>query len=80
MKMVKQLGSVEALVNLERQAKARLAKLEEQAQVKVHLGTCGISSGANKVLDAFTREVESRRLSGVTLMRIRFTELLKSTW
>jgi NADH-quinone oxidoreductase subunit F len=69
MKMMKPLRSVEELANLERQAKARLAKLEEQIQVKVHLGTCGISSGASKILDAFTREVELRQLSDVAILR-----------
>jgi len=69
LKIMKQLRSVKELEDLERQAKARLAKLEKQIQVKVHLGTCGISSGANKVLDAFTREVELHRLSDVVILR-----------
>ena len=69
MKMMNPLSSVEELVNLEKQAKARLAKQEKKIQVKVHLGTCGISSGANKVLEAFVREVESRELSDVAVLR-----------
>jgi len=67
--MTKQLRSVEELVSLKRQSEAKLAKLEGQVQVKVHLGTCGISSGANKVLDAFTGEVELRKLSGVAVLK-----------
>jgi hypothetical protein len=38
-------------------------RLEKKIQVKVHLGTCGISSGANRILDAFVREIEKRELS-----------------
>ncbi len=67
--MMSPLSSVEELVNLERQAKARLAKQEKKIQVKVHLGTCGISSGANKILDAFVREVELRKLLDVVVLR-----------
>ncbi|GAI23838.1 unnamed protein product, partial [marine sediment metagenome] len=32
-------------------------------------GTCGISSGANKVLEAFQREIESRNLADVTILK-----------
>ncbi|MCK4782926.1 MAG: NADH-quinone oxidoreductase subunit F, partial [Desulfobacteraceae bacterium] len=42
-----------------------LAKREEQIQVKVHLGTCGISSGANKLFEVFNREVELRKIPNV---------------
>ena len=69
MKMTKPLSSLEELVNLERRAKAKLAEQARKIQVKVHLGTCGISSGANKVLDTFNREIESRKLSGVIVLR-----------
>ena len=67
--MMKPLTSVEELLNLESQAKAKLAEQEKKLQVKVHLGTCGISSGAKETLEAFTREVESRKLSNVVILK-----------
>ncbi|UCC90923.1 MAG: FAD-dependent oxidoreductase [Dehalococcoidia bacterium] len=66
---MKPLSSVEELKNLRQQAQARLAEQGKKIQVKVHLGTCGISSGANKILDAFTRETELRNLSDVAILR-----------
>ena len=66
---MKPLASVEELQNLREQARRKLAEREKKIQVKVHLGTCGISSGANKVLEAFLREVEARKLSDVVMLR-----------
>ena len=66
---MKPLKSVEELENLREQAQTRLAEQEKKIQVKVHLGTCGIASGANKVLEAFAREVETRKLSDVVVLR-----------
>jgi NADH-quinone oxidoreductase subunit F len=63
------LSSVEELNKLREQAQARLAEQEKKIQVKVHLGTCGISSGANKILDAFVRNVESCKLSNVVVLK-----------
>ena len=66
---MKPLSSAKELANLREQAQKKLAENEKKIQVKVHLGTCGISGGANKVLDAFTREVEGRRLSDVVILK-----------
>ena len=55
--MTKQLKSVAELNTLYESAKAKMAGLEQQTQVKVHLGSCGIASGADKVLDAFNKEL-----------------------
>ena len=66
---MKPLASVEELTKLRDQIRKKLATREKKIQVKVHLGTCGISSGANKVLDAFQREVEARKLSDVTVLK-----------
>jgi NADH-quinone oxidoreductase subunit F len=55
--MTKQLKSVAELNTLYEAAKAKMAGLEQQTQVKVHLGSCGIASGADKVLDAFNKEL-----------------------
>jgi NADH-quinone oxidoreductase subunit F len=63
------LESVDALRSLGQQAQNRLSDNESKIQVKVHLGTCGISSGAGKVLDAFLQEVNTRHLSEVLVLR-----------
>jgi len=66
---MKPLKSVDELENLREQAQTRLTEQEKKIQVKVHLGTCGISSGANRVLETFIREVETRKLSDVVVLR-----------
>jgi len=66
---VKPVTSVEDLNNLRDQAQSNLAEREKKVEVKVHLGTCGISSGANKILEAFIREVKARKLSDVIVSR-----------
>jgi NADH-quinone oxidoreductase subunit F len=66
---VKLLASVEELLNLRDRARSELAEREKKVQVKVHLGTCGISSGANRILQAFLREVEARRLLDVIVSK-----------
>jgi (2Fe-2S) ferredoxin len=63
------LASVEKLNNLKDQARAELTEREKKTQVKVHLGTCGISSGANKILEAFSQSVEAGKLSDVLVLR-----------
>ena len=62
--MIKQLKSVAELNIIYESAKSKQAALDGQTQVKVHLGSCGIASGADKVLEAFNRELaasENRR-------------------
>ncbi len=59
---MKPLTSTEELASLRSQNQKRFMRLEKKIQVKVHLGTCGISSGANRILDAFVREIEKREL------------------
>ena len=66
---MKQLSSVEELLKFAAQAQKKLAEQEKKTQVKVHLGTCGISSGANKILEAFRREVETRKLADVIVVK-----------
>src|SRR4030066_858613 len=66
---MKPLASIKELVQLRDKIRERLAKQEKKIQVKVHLGTCGISSGANKTLEAFQRGIESRKLSDVTVLK-----------
>ena len=66
---MKRLASVEELTKLRDKIRDRLSKQEKKTQVKVHLGTCGISSGANKVLEAFQRGVKNRKLSDVSVLK-----------
>jgi len=66
---MKRLASVEEFDKLRDQISKKLSQREKKTQVKVHLGTCGIASGANKVLAAFQREVEGRKLSDVTVLK-----------
>ena len=66
---MKRLASVEELTKLRDEIVERLSKRDKKTQVKVHLGTCGISSGAKKVVEAFQREVENRRLSDVVVLK-----------
>ena len=55
--MIKQLKSVAELNKIFESAKAKQAARDQQTQVRVHLGSCGIASGADKVLDAFNKEL-----------------------
>jgi len=64
---VPRITSPTQLAELLRSANAALAKRENGTQVKVHLGTCGISSGASEVLETFVREVERQNLTSVTV-------------
>lgn len=66
---MKRLTSAERLAELRDKSAGRLSQREKKTQVKVHLGTCGISSGANQVLDAFQQEVKDRKLRDVTVLK-----------
>jgi NADH-quinone oxidoreductase subunit F len=66
---MKRLASVNELTRLRDETRERLSTRDKKTQVKVHLGTCGISSGAKKILEAFQREAEGRRLSDVTVLK-----------
>lgn len=66
---MKPLASVEELTKLRDKIRERLAEQDRKTQVKVHLGTCGISSGANRVFEAFYRGVANYKLSNVTILK-----------
>ena len=55
--MVEKLRSVADLEQLYQLAGTKQAQREAKTQVKVHLGSCGIASGADKVLKAFEQEL-----------------------
>jgi NADP-reducing hydrogenase subunit HndB len=64
--MINQLKSVADLNKLYESAKAKQVVVDAQTQVKVHLGSCGIASGADKVLAAFNRELDVLKLHETT--------------
>jgi len=66
---MKPLASAKELTQLRDKIQEKLAKQGEKVQVKVHLGTCGISSGANKVLQAFQLGIETNKLSDVSVLK-----------
>jgi NADH-quinone oxidoreductase subunit F len=63
------LKSANELFELKERIEAVIAANENKIQVKVHLGTCGISSGAGQTLDALEREIRDRGLSDILLTR-----------
>jgi len=65
---MKPLSSVEELKKIRDQNKANLEKRRDFIQVQMHLGTCGISSGASKILEAFQREVKAQKLENKVII------------
>ena len=64
---MKKVASIKDLNKLAENARAKMAEREAKTQVKVHLGTCGISSGAREVLDAFHNGVVEKNLTNVVI-------------
>jgi NADH:ubiquinone oxidoreductase subunit F (NADH-binding)/NADH:ubiquinone oxidoreductase subunit E len=60
------LNSVVELNQLYEKSKTQQAVRDGHIQVKVHLGSCGIASGADKVLDAFNKELDLLKLHAAT--------------
>lgn len=61
------LSSVEDLDKLRAAVQSQLAQRASKIEIKIHLGTCGISSGARAIEEAFTREVQTQKLSNVVI-------------
>ena len=59
--------NAESLNRLRKAAKNKmnLNKLEAKARVTVHMGTCGIASGAEDVLDALEHTLKDRNINDV---------------
>jgi len=66
---MKRLSSVKELEALRDKIIRKLSKNENKVQVKIHLSTCGISSGAAKTLNAFEREIHERGLENTIISR-----------
>lgn len=62
---------LDELAKLRDEAKAAIALREGEGKgrvkVTVHMGTCGIASGARDIMDAFLKEVEARKVQDVIL-------------
>ncbi|HPC48325.1 MAG TPA: (2Fe-2S) ferredoxin domain-containing protein [Deltaproteobacteria bacterium] len=48
-------------------AETALREGDRRVRVTVHMGTCGIASGAREVLDALMREIEEANVSDVVI-------------
>jgi len=48
--------------------KRKLSKREKKIRITVHMGTCGIASGAQKILDALTKEIEKRKQKNIAII------------
>jgi len=66
---MKTFTSLQELQDYRKQVQSRVAVREKTIRIIVHLGTCGISSGANTVLDCFEKEIRSRGLTEVTVLK-----------
>lgn len=49
------------------QAETALREGVNRVKVTIHMGTCGIASGAKEVMDALMREIEEAGVSDVTI-------------
>jgi NADP-reducing hydrogenase subunit HndB len=56
--------TVEKLKKIREEAQKRVADIGN-AQVIVHMGTCGIASGAKEILDSLMREIKAKKLNGI---------------
>lgn len=61
------VSSVKELNKLMASARRKLAQRAKKIEVKIHLGSCGIASGAKGVEEAFVKEVASRKLSNIVV-------------
>ncbi len=56
-----------AKVRDEARAMVALRKGEGRARITVHMGTCGIASGARGIMDAVRKQIETGKISDVIL-------------
>jgi len=48
--------------------KRELSKTGKKIRITVHMGTCGIASGAQKIMDALTKEIEKGEQKDITII------------
>jgi len=49
-------------------AKRELSKTGKKIRITVHMGTCGIASGAQKIMEALTKEIEKGKQKDITII------------
>jgi len=49
-------------------AKRELSKTGKKIRITVHMGTCGIASGAQKIMDTLTKEIEKRKQKNIAII------------
>jgi len=60
----------EDLIKIKRHTltKRELSKRGKKIRITVHMGTCGIASGAQKIMDVLTKEIEKRKQKNITII------------
>lgn len=60
----------EDLIKIKRNTltKRELSKREKKIRITVHMGTCGIASGAQKIMGALTKEIERRKQKNIAII------------
>ena len=48
--------------------KRKLSKRGKKVRITVHMGTCGIASGAQKIMGALTKEIEKRKQKNIAII------------
>ena len=49
-------------------AKRELSKTGNKIRITVHMGTCGIASGAQKIMDSLTKEIDKGKQKDITII------------
>ncbi len=63
------ISTAEELVKKKEQIDKQVEKDSGKLKIRVHLSTCGLSSGAGKVLEAFQSEIKKKSLSDVVIQK-----------
>lgn len=61
---------IEDLIKIKKHALAKreLSKKGKRIRIIVHMGTCGIASGAQKIMDALTKEIKKRKQKDIAII------------
>ena len=61
---------IEDLIKIKKHTltKRKLSKKGKRIRITVHMGTCGIASGAQKIMDALTKEIKKRKQKDIAII------------
>jgi len=61
---------IEDLIKIKKHtlAKGKLSKKGKRIRITVHMGTCGIASGAQKIMNALTKEIKKRKQKDIAII------------